>query len=370
VLPAAAGRPRLASSKVGSPSVTIGSLECPSASLCLAGDTAGHTFVTSRPGAGGRWRLAHTTAARAALLAVICPSSTECVATDDAGGVLTAPGPAGPWTRRVIDAGHAIAAVACLSAAQCFAGDSAGQLLASGTAGPSGVWHASSITREGSIVSLTCPSTTLCLAALAAGSEGGGVAASQDPADAAPEWSSVNVDGANEDEVVDPFVACTAVNACVAAFFEIATDSSSEYFNISTSTQPVGSSEDDWQPNQLSGGSGRPTAISCDSAACVVTSNTGQVDVGTVPTTDMFSGATIDPGRMLTGVDCTAGGRCVTVDEAGGVFASDSPAGGASAWRRVATLRGGGQDAVACPTSRSCVAVDRQGRAAVGSASD
>ncbi len=368
-LPAGAqGQPNLSVATVASSSVTITSLVCPSMKLCLAGDSSGVTLVDTHPSTGsGQWQTAHTITTDAALLAVTCPTATSCVAGDDVGAILTAPGPAGPWTRTEVDTGHAITALMCLSATQCFAGDSAGQLLSTGAAGPSGAWAASPIVPAGTIISLACPSTTLCLAG-ESDQDGGDVLVSQDPTDTAPTWRYIGVDGedADDSDIEEPFIACTAINACASAFFFVDTDASSEGPGISTTSDPT---KDGWTPRPFhGGGDGQLTAISCSPLTCVATSNIGQVDVGSSASNHAFTAATIDSGRALTGVDCTPTGRCVAIDGAGRVFKSDAPSGGASTWRRVAKLAGGGQDAIACPTSRSCVVVGAGGRAAVGTA--
>jgi hypothetical protein len=360
-LPRRAGGPvRLATSTIASSADAVGALACPDPALCLAGDSAGQTLVTVHPRVAGAWRVAHTTTPpKAALLSVTCASLTACVAGDDVGAILTSAGPGGPWARRVIDPGHALGAVACTSAMQCFAGDSAGRLLATGPGGPTGPWQITAIPHAGSINSLSCSAATQCVA----GDFSGGLL-SPDPTDAAPQWSAFQPDS-SEERTNNVFLACPAVNECAAAYLSVQTDASSEYLAASGSTDPA-TSESWGDAPQAAGGRGLPTAISCTSTpVCVATTNSGQVVTNPGALSRPFHAVTIDPGHQLTGVVCSTTGRCVAVDEAGGVFESDNPNGDASAWPRVAGLRAG-LDAIACPTSSTCVAVDRYGRAAVG----
>jgi hypothetical protein len=78
------GRAATGSARSGGPAATPPfRLSCPSPSLCVAGDGAGHILVSTNP--AGRWRAAIGGQAHA-IHGVSCPSSALCVAVDGAGG--------------------------------------------------------------------------------------------------------------------------------------------------------------------------------------------------------------------------------------------------------------------------------------------
>jgi Tol biopolymer transport system component len=123
------------------------------------------------------------------------------------------------------------------------------------------------------------------------------------------------------------------------------------------------------------------TDISCPSpASCYATDASGNVLkslTASNSTTSAFAGTwqamAVDPGGELDHITCVQA-DCFAVDEAGDIWSSTNPSGGASAWKRV---NFGSQlfTGISCSSPSFCVAVDNNGEAFVsknptGSASD
>jgi hypothetical protein len=116
-----------------------------------------------------------------------------------------------------------------------------------------------------------------------------------------------------------------------------------------------------------------PDAVTCPSSTeCVGGEFDGNIVTSTDPTgaPSAWHVAHVDNVKDVTGmsavvdgVSCPSVSRCVAVDDAGNVFSSIDPTGGASGWTRdrVATAALGGDSAVSCPSVSLCVA-DVEGR--------
>ena len=98
-------------------------LACPSRSLCVAVDVAGHVLSSTHPlAARPAWTVANVDPGTR-LRALSCPSRRLCVAVDDAGRVLTARNPrrgAASWTSGTVRPGGLLD-VSCPSARLCVA---------------------------------------------------------------------------------------------------------------------------------------------------------------------------------------------------------------------------------------------------------
>ena len=97
----------------------------PGHKLCVAVDTLGNA-VTFNP------RSRHAATPKAidpghALTAIACPSATECVAVDSAGRALQGAPGNHAWTVEPLPDATALLGVACVSASECVAVDDAGQ---------------------------------------------------------------------------------------------------------------------------------------------------------------------------------------------------------------------------------------------------
>ena len=99
-------------------------LSCPSRSLCVGVDSAGHAMVSTDPtGTGAVWQIADIDGSRR-LDAISCPSTTLCVAVDDAGDVVTSNRPtagAGAWRVTNIEGSTALNDVSCSATNLCVA---------------------------------------------------------------------------------------------------------------------------------------------------------------------------------------------------------------------------------------------------------
>lgn len=117
-------------------------ISCPSASLCVSGDTLGNLLVSANPTAGGgAWRQIDT-GASVQITDVDCPSTSHCLAIDNNGDALTSTNPnggPGDWTFTNLlpypgveggDANHLFGA-SCLSPAFCAISVNGGQVFTS-----------------------------------------------------------------------------------------------------------------------------------------------------------------------------------------------------------------------------------------------
>lgn len=114
---------------VGSYESGVGSVSCPSATLCVAADYAGHIYVSRAPTVPGSWTSDRIDTV--AINGVSCASVRFCVAVDAAGNVLSSTAPTrgpGAWTQANVDS-NGISGVSCPTTRFCAAIDLAGRRL-------------------------------------------------------------------------------------------------------------------------------------------------------------------------------------------------------------------------------------------------
>jgi len=167
-------------------------VSCPSASLCVAVDEAGHALTSTHPTSGG-WTPASIDPGHS-LRGVSCSSPSLCVAVDNAGDVLASVNPtggAGAWRTQRVDFSELLRAVSCSAAGPCVAVDAAGDALSSADPGAgTATWSLTPIDGAG-LTGVSCASSGVCVAV-----DGRGAAlASDDPAAATPVWSESGIDG-------------------------------------------------------------------------------------------------------------------------------------------------------------------------------
>jgi hypothetical protein len=161
----------------------LGAISCPTASLCVIGDSQGDIVTSTNPTAGGSaWSSAFVDDQsgyaptfgdiQTPILSVSCPVVTLCVASDGSGGILSSASPTGgasAWQliRRATGAAdEPIARLTCPSVERCIGLGSAGYLVGHlyTSEEPSG--HApwvSALIDPGSIsTAISCPSVYLC----------------------------------------------------------------------------------------------------------------------------------------------------------------------------------------------------------------
>jgi len=150
-------------------------LSCPSASLCLMSlDGDGQVASTTDPtGPASAWRVASVDHARsigglAAMLGVSCPTVSLCVATDNAGHVIVSTDPRNSrarWTSHDVNQQYSVGQIDCPSATLCVA-SIASQLLSTADPTGPGRWQIAQLGSQGAnwVSALSCQSTILCLA--------------------------------------------------------------------------------------------------------------------------------------------------------------------------------------------------------------
>jgi hypothetical protein len=154
-------------------------VSCPTASLCVAiDDFGGKAFVSTNPAAGaGAWAATLVEPLdkglrdplNAVLLSAIsCPSASLCVAVDSAGQVLTTTNPTGgeqAWTRNLLESGSpdGLVDVSCPSVSLCVAVDDFANVFRSTDPTSGNTWVSSQAPGGDGLNAVTCPAVTLCV---------------------------------------------------------------------------------------------------------------------------------------------------------------------------------------------------------------
>jgi hypothetical protein len=159
----------------------LNAVSCASASLCVAVDWEGNVITSNDPtGGAGAWRAAYvdgkTTFGIAAnegnaiLGSVACPSSSLCLASDSDENVLASKDPsggAGAWKlTRVLTTAHGLSDLTCPSALLCLAlggGVPSEAILTEQPADGSG-WSGVTVEQTGTLRDISCPSNSMCMA--------------------------------------------------------------------------------------------------------------------------------------------------------------------------------------------------------------
>jgi hypothetical protein len=152
---------------------------CPTASLCLLGDSGGNVLTSTHPtGGSSAWKLAHVDKAQptdvahlgtqAAIFDISCPTAGLCVALDDGANVLTSTNPTGgasAWKLAHFRFTAQLSDLTCPSVSLCVAVDREGDVVTStNPTGGASAWTVSQLDRGGYLTSLSCPTVTLCVA--------------------------------------------------------------------------------------------------------------------------------------------------------------------------------------------------------------
>jgi hypothetical protein len=198
-------------------------------------------------------------------------------------------------------------------------------------------------------------------AAAVAAASAAAIFAASAPAAPAPGWSAlIQADGAGNALTA---VTCPAVSLCVGV------DSQGHSTWSSTPAANAG-----WQQN-TGAGLASPSSVACPQATlCVATEPNGQI-AATGNSTGAWTSTTVDGSNALTGVSCPTTGLCVAVDHAGGVLWSANPTTGPWTARTVidtttttTTPAPIPLNAISCPTTGLCAAVDSAGNVLVSTA--
>ena len=219
---------------------------------------------------------------------VTCPTATFCVGSDDNGAIHTSGNPSGgatAWRSRQVAASpqcerqyctyDALTAVSCPSTNLCAATDGPSLWVSTDPAAAEAVWTKSALPNQ--VQRLYCPTEALCLAA-----SGAALEVTTDPSDAAPQWTPMNLPKVVISATFGrPLVADISGLSCVSTQLCVAVDIQGGYAFVGNPADP-----NSW------------TARKIDYSRAV---------------------PAVDHGS-LTGVSCTASGRCVVIDGRGNVI--------------------------------------------------
>ncbi len=329
-------------------SAPLTGLACPSASLCVAVDSAGRVLASVAPTVEASWHAADVDGANV-FSGLSCPSTSLCVAVDRAGNVVTSTDPAGGaagWTAAKVTGGQPLSGVSCASTRVCAAIGATVLVSSDPGAGP-GAWRDTGVGRGSYYETLhygygplgdAPPTGISCVAKplfCVVVNDAGGAFMSQDPIGGASTWAANGPTSAE-----DFAVSCTDGGLCVTAC-------------------PLG----------VTAGPGEcPSASGGYEAGVVVTWNA-------LSASSPATAATVAPDN-LTRLWCVSRTLCFATDAAappglfssnraeGNLYASTNPVGDGSAWSQIYTDPAG-IAGVACPLI-ACVAVDGAGRLLVG----
>jgi hypothetical protein len=161
----------------------LDAISCPTASLCVIGDSQGDIVTSTNPTAGvSAWSSSYVDdqpgyaptfgEIQTPITSVSCPVVTLCVASDGSGGIVSSAKPTGgasAWqlTRQATSAsGEAIAQLSCPSVERCIGLGSAGYLVGRlyTSDDPSGYapWVPALIDPGSPSTAISCPSVYLC----------------------------------------------------------------------------------------------------------------------------------------------------------------------------------------------------------------
>jgi hypothetical protein len=144
----------------------LNAITCLTGSVCVAGGYQTGTNAGAVYSSDGRAWLPFVVDAKAPLDAVVCPSAAVCVAGDTAGDILTTGVPlGGSWTATAVDPGIAITAIACPRSTVCVAVDAGGKMLVShNPSAATPTWAATAVDTGGALTDVSCPTSGLCVA--------------------------------------------------------------------------------------------------------------------------------------------------------------------------------------------------------------
>jgi hypothetical protein len=318
-----------------------GAIACVSESLCV--EASFGQIVSSTQPASGPWSQAKLDG-QFTINALACPSAALCVGGDTDGNVLTATDPAGGsagWTITSADPHNSINAVSCPTTTLCVAVDDAGNVVTS--TNPTGGAAAWTVTHEDNgrnrLLSVSCPSTTLCVAV----DDDGNVVTTTEPSNPAVPWTLTSIS-------TGPFnsVSCTAGPYCVA--MGAAT--------IAVSTAPTGGAGA-WTsaPNGLGDSPGFDVVQCITGPFCLAGDDNGEVQATANPIagTTLTWTATPLSGLGLSAVSCPTTTLCLAGDALGQVVFSKDPATTTAPWTAGADL-GDPTQGLSCPSKSLCVA--------------
>lgn len=317
-------------------SPNLSAVSCPTASLCVAVDTAGDAVITTDPSAASpTWRTIDIDGDQS-LVSVSCASASSCEAVDSHGNavVLTNPASAAPtWQAASLADPGTAGAISC-PGGFCVVVDSDGNALATTTpAAGAPTWTTSWVDGSNPIAQTSCPSTSFC----AAVDGDGNVLISTDPTTSTPTWATTNIDGA---------ATMTGIS-CASASFCVAID---DFGNVLISTDPT-DADPSWASSSIA--SGGLTAVSCPSTAlCVVTGSNELIT--TDPTNPHPTWRTDSVGFEPDGISCPSTALCATFSFAGNLAFTTDPTAQSPSWTSTTTSDSRLVYGISCPSALMC----------------
>jgi hypothetical protein len=341
-------------------------VSCPSITLCIAVDSFGEVLTSTHPtGATSAWTF--TDAGSDAINDISCPSSTFCVGVTSAGGVITSTNPTGKqtaWRESNLIGSASLLAISCPSTGLCVAVGDGGNIVSStNPTGGAATWRVTTVAAAGGLTGVSCPTETFCVVA---DFSTGNILTSTNPTGGATTWTSTKVAQTNALNAVS----CPTVSFCVAI---------DSFGNAFVSDDPGGGSAV-WKLAHIYGTSCAWTvlqappqcilsSVSCPTDTfCVVGDAFGDVLVSSNPNggSAYWNKAHIGGGDCtvsetgapcwLAGMSCPTTKLCVAAD-AGRIFTSNNPAGGAAAWRAFLMPNVTYFTGVSCPDARFCASL-------------
>jgi hypothetical protein len=341
---------------------------CTAPSLCVAIDRAGDVFSSLHPLTGaGAWNRVRVS--RAGLVALACSSRRLCAAVGGAGRVLVSDDPSGPatgWHGARLGRSRLVA-VACASIRLCTAASASGRVWA--TTDPTGRvvdWRESRL-RDPGLTGLSCPSVQRCVA-IDAHDE---VHVTGDPGSPRSRWASVDLTEllralpvGSEARVPLTAISCPSMRLCVVV------DPAGEAL---TTSDPTGGTLA-WRVSGV--GDHGLVGLSCPSTRLCVAVNQASAFATSRPSAKRWIAAGIDADSVmgLSSVTCPSTTLCMAaatggVRTPGEILYSTSPANTSARWKVAVTDPNAGPfgfdrgaiQAISCPTTSLCVAVDDGG---------
>lgn len=270
-----------------------------------------------------------------------------------------APTPALTWSSAKTVAPDTITDIDCPSSSLCVAVDVSGNVITSTNPnGPAADWTATDVIAS-SLHAVSCASPSLCVAVSTAGQ----LVTSTDPTGGAAAWTTTKISGVGHLGAVD-----CAVGVCAAL------DADAKILLSSNPTGGAGA----WTVGEPSGTSLFLSAIDCPSSALCVAVGAESRNLGGgffVQENVVFTLTDpVGPGRQaersylgprsfMQAISCPATSFCLAVDKSGEAWASSDPTGGESAWSNQFIDAGEELTDVSCPSPSFCVAVDKSGHA-------
>lgn len=296
----------------------LNSISCIS-SLCLASDNAGHVVTSLNDGA--TWGAPLDIAPGTSVGSISCPSTTLCVAINNNGQDITTKNPelgaAATWTApTTVEYDHVFDSMTCASTTLCIIVNGEGNAMTTTDpeAGASAVWSSPKRPSGADMFEMSCPSATLCV-----GIEWDGKAVtSTNPAlGSSASWSAATIASAGNGP---SSISCPSTALCVVV------NSSG---NAEITTNPAAGSGASWHPLSTVSGGNYLQSVACPSTAFCIAGNT-EGTAFRINSPLEGSSATwshlgsIDPGNYVN-LACPSVSSCFSVDNKGyGVMYSEA----------------------------------------------